>query len=509
MRRFKHPLLRQLKHDISKRNAEKTGIDRRFFLKQTGMLASGVFLGANLLTSCKNEKTTQAQVAIIGAGLAGLTALRELEKYGITADLYEASNRLGGRVKTQAGILGDSLVIELGGEFIDSDHLEILELINELGLETLDIETDSVSDSTYFIDGKSYSYQDCLVELELGASEQFMIDISTLPEFIESGNVHQWRLYDSISIETYFKALKLKPWFSKLLKIAFEAEFGINARDLSAMNFMSIFEPEAEDFLIYGAIDKRFKIKGGNELLVQKMAEAAIVKPKFGHSIKQINANKEIQAVELIFDTADGQKEFVYSHVILAIPYSVLRKIQINAPISQVRRNAINELTYGTNTKLMLGFNDAVWRNYNQSGTAFTDLDFQKTWDNSILQKQKHFGLTLYSGGDKGIQSEELTPNEWEKSKLEQLEKIYPGISIAYAGKSAKTNWNSNPHSLGSTSCYSVGQWTKFYGSEIINESPLYFAGEHVSRVWQGYMNGAVETGVNAAQSVVAAINKS
>src|SRR5262245_5848434 len=75
-----------------------------------------------------------ARIAVVGAGLAGLTAARELRKAGLSPDVYEGSTRIGGRCYSARGIFGDGQVAEHGGEFIDSDHKEIRELAKDLGL---------------------------------------------------------------------------------------------------------------------------------------------------------------------------------------------------------------------------------------------------------------------------------------------------------------------------------------------------------------------------------------
>ena len=78
-----------------------------------------------------------ARIAVVGAGLAGLTAARELRKAGLNPDVYEGSTRIGGRCYSARGIFGDGQVAEHGGEFIDSDHKEIRDLAKDLGLPSM------------------------------------------------------------------------------------------------------------------------------------------------------------------------------------------------------------------------------------------------------------------------------------------------------------------------------------------------------------------------------------
>ena len=77
------------------------------------------------------------RIAIVGAGMAGLNAAYKLKQSGLTATIFEGANRTGGRMFTARDLLGDGLTTELGGEFIDSNHMGG-ELMPEFGLERLD-----------------------------------------------------------------------------------------------------------------------------------------------------------------------------------------------------------------------------------------------------------------------------------------------------------------------------------------------------------------------------------
>ena len=103
-----------------------------------------------------------ARIAVVGAGLAGLTAARELRKAGLKPDVYEGSTRIGGRCYTARGIFNDGQVAEHGGEFIDTDHTEIRDLAKELGLTLDDVlaATPAKTRSLYVLNGKPYNLSD-------------------------------------------------------------------------------------------------------------------------------------------------------------------------------------------------------------------------------------------------------------------------------------------------------------------------------------------------------------
>ncbi|MFZ9943139.1 MAG: FAD-dependent oxidoreductase [Bacteroidia bacterium] len=85
---------------------------------------------------------------------------------------------------------------------------------------------------------------------------------------------------------------------------------------------------------------------------------------------------------------------------------------------------------------------------------------------------------------------------------LDQLDAMWPGTAAQFNGTSKLIHWPSHPWSLASYACWRVGQVTTIMGAEGKNVGNLYFAGEHCSLWFQGYMEGAAETGFNVAKSL-------
>ncbi|HMU66043.1 MAG TPA: NAD(P)-binding protein, partial [Cellvibrionaceae bacterium] len=150
MRAPKHPLLHNLRETFWQslpKQALNESLKRRTLLK--GGLASLALAGCASNTSAKRKP----QIAILGAGLAGLMAGYTLKKRGISAHLYDAAERTGGRVFSQENLVADGLVTELGGEFIDSNHKTLLALAKEFKLGLLDTATDTKVDKyDFYID---------------------------------------------------------------------------------------------------------------------------------------------------------------------------------------------------------------------------------------------------------------------------------------------------------------------------------------------------------------------
>ncbi len=188
--------------------------------------------------------------------------------------------------------------------------------------------------------------------------------------------------------------------------------------------------------------------------------------------------------------------------LLLTIPFSVLRGVELRIDLPPKKLKAINELAYGANTKLIAGFNSRPWRNQSYSGDAFSDLGAQLCWDSGRFQAGDQSSLTVYLGGKLSLQAGAGSSRERVKQELPALDKLFPGTSAEFNDRIVRMHWPEKEFSLGSYSAYRVGQWTDIAGAEGEPCGDLFFAGEHCSRDFQGYMNGAVESGRIAAEAI-------
>jgi monoamine oxidase len=192
--------------------------------------------------------------------------------------------------------------------------------------------------------------------------------------------------------------------------------------------------------------------------------------------------------------------------VVCTLPFSVLKEVELQVALPQWKKNAIDNLGYGTNAKLFLGFSNRVWRNYGHSAYIFSNDAIQTGWDNSQLQEGTAAGFTVYQGGLKGLQLGNGTPQSQAGKFVAQLEQMWPGCAKVYTNVAERMQWPTYAFSKGSYACYKVGQYTTVRGAEIKPVGNLFFAGEHCSSYFQGFMNGAAETGRMAADGVLKAV---
>ena len=206
---------------------------------------------------------------------------------------------------------------------------------------------------------------------------------------------------------------------------------------------------------------------------------------------------------------AGTARDFNADKVVLAIPFSVLRHVDLaGVELPVVKRLAIATLGYGTRTKLVTGFTRRVWHDTNGNGSSVSDLPYQSSWEASRGQPGTHGILTNFTGGQRSLTLGEGTLDERAAEFAGQLERIFPGVKEAHTKLAVRFRWVTAPSFLGSYACYKPGQYTTIAGAEGEAVDGLHFAGEHTSLAFQGFMNGAVESGERAAREILASLRR-
>ncbi|MCS6930301.1 MAG: FAD-dependent oxidoreductase [Saprospiraceae bacterium] len=477
--------------------------NRREFIQTTGkMILLGGLASSIPFSSCRREEDKDVRVVIVGAGMAGLNAAWQLKKSGIQATIYEASNRIGGRMYTTRGFFGLGTVTELGGEFIDSIHEDMLGLAREFSLPLLDTATDkTLTKDAYFFNNRHYTVAQVISELQ-GIAPRIQADIN-----LYKSNYNQAvEILDKLSLEQYLNNVGATGWIKALLTEAYVTEYGLDAGEQSCLNMIALISLDTSDgtFEIFGESDERYKIFGGNDRLIEALASRLSSQINTDHRLTHLA--KSSAGYRLVFEqTGGGTKEVLADFVVLTLPFTLLREVKLdqslNLPPQKVR--AINELGYGTNAKLMLGFNGRPWRVNGYRGYLFTDNGLQTGWENTQLQNTPESSYTVFLGGTSGVNVGSGSPDFQASKYLPLLQQVFPGVQTAYNGRVTRFHWPSSPYAKCSYACYRVGQWKTIAGWEFEPVDRLFFAGEHCSEEFQGYMNGAAETGRRVAEQIL------
>ena len=198
-----------------------------------------------------------------------------------------------------------------------------------------------------------------------------------------------------------------------------------------------------------------------------------------------------------------GVREELADIVILTLPFSVLRDVKMDLDMPPFKRKAINELGYGTNIKIVTSTPKRLWREQGFTGEVFADNPLQLVWDNSENQSFASGGLTFFHGGSSATELMRRAPDKILQTFWPALDKTFPGLRQQGHGKLYMFTWPTYRFSKGSYACYKPGQWTTLAGAEKVPVDRLFFAGEHCSYAHQGMMNGAVESGMQVAETIL------
>jgi monoamine oxidase len=509
------------------------GWTRRRFLKTSSAAAALTLAGGGLLTSCVKTKGAAPRIAIVGAGIAGLNAAYKLKQSGYRAEIYEASKRVGGRIYTAKDIMAPGLFTELGGEWLDEDHEDMFSLVEEFGLELSDryAPGENAFRSSNYFEGTNYTDAQ-VVEAVQPLAARMEDDINTLEEAYRVGNEDDdWEKasslmspLDNISMAEYLDRIGVTGWIRVMVNGALTSDGGLDSDQQSALNLIDSVslnaspngsardasEPVGKStiYLLEDAYT-RYKVVGGFQGVIRGLAERVEGQIKLGHRLEAVKSKGD--GFLLTFEGPNGAATDVEADfVIMTIPFSVLRNVEMQIEMPPMKKKAIAEVGYGIHAKVLAGVNKRVWREMGYIGHAYSDEPFLAMWDNSQLAGYEGDagGLTFCPGGQAGIDAGAGTAPEQAERFMLGAEKIFPGVSAARNGKTHRFNWGTYPFSMGSYPCYKVGQWTAFYslGAPVGN---MLFAGGHCSDGFQGYMEGGAETGRNAAETIAARLGKS
>lgn len=479
---------------------------RRFLTTTAGAIAgttSGVFppespaLGA-----------TAPRVVIVGAGCAGLTCAYRLQQAGILACVIEAGTRVGGRMYSLRGVFPEGQLTELGGEFIDTGHHSLRRLVRELGLTLVDLQkVDEDLAPVFFFANRRVSLAE-ITEAFQPVARRIRKDLATLTghHAVTYRHPHNGRALDRLSLAEWLETREVTGSIRSLLEIAYVGEFGLEADEQSALNFLLMIGTAPDSFALFGESDERFHIAGGNDSVTTRLAER-LKRPVELETRLEAIRRCHTGAYVLTVNRAGTVHDIPADKVVLTLPFTLLRRVDLHGvELPPVKRLAIDALGYGTQAKVIAGFARRVWQDTRSNGSSVADLSYQSSWETSRGQGGTHGVLTNFAGGKRGIALGEGTPEEQAADFVSQLNAVFPGAALAYTKRAVRFHWPSSPFFQGSYACYRPGQYTTIAGAEMEAVGGLYFAGEHTSLKFQGFMNGASESGERAAEEILASV---
>jgi monoamine oxidase len=492
-------------------------ISRREFLANMGKLAviGGIGSAAWPLRHVLAAPAPgpDVRIAIVGAGLAGLTCGDELNMNGIKADIYDANDRVGGRCFSLSGVFPDQ-VAERGGEFIDTLHKTMLGYAKQFNLALEDVEK-TPGEVFYFFNGQRFP-ESAVVDEFRDLVAAMRDDLRTVGKPTADSHTAADAILDFTNLRVYLNTRGAGTIASKAIEEAYIAEYGVEIDQQSCLSFLLFIHADRRSkFRPFGVFsDERYHVIGGNEQIVEGLRDR--LNGQIQLRMKLAGARKNTSGeIELTFENSFG-KTFskTFDAVVFAIPFSTLREVELDASLGlpEWKLFAIRKLRYGTNAKMMVGFDGRPWLSQGSNGASYSDLpNHQTTWEtNPTKATALHAILTDYSGGNRGAS---LNPQAVQKEAmlfLSDLDQVYPG-ALAVASRQGGNlrihleHWPSNPFVKGSYTSNHPGYFTTIADNEAKPVGNLYFAGEHTSSFYefQGFMEGAALSGIRAAREIL------
>lgn len=449
-------------------------------------------------------------VAVVGAGIAGLSCAFELGRNGVAAQVYEASGRVGGRCFSLRGAFGPQ-VAERGAEFIGSAHHTMLGYARMFNLQLEDFSMLPGS-TRYHFDGRVYSEAQVVDEFRgfVGAMREDLALIGT--PTAERHNVAD-ETFDLMSLDDYLTLNGAGGLLRKVIGAAYAAEYGAGIDELSAVGFLRFLHGDKRGkFAQVGAFGgDGFHVVDGNDRIATELAARLPSPVQTGHRLVAVSKLAGGR-VRLTFDANGRTFQRDHDVVVLALPFSVLRDVQIDASVGlpDWKRFAIQQSAMGDSAKLMVGFNQPYWYvKHGTNGTTYSDRSrVQATWEtNPANGSDKRAVLTGLVGGAAARSFDPRNLRAETSRFLTELETVMPGaFQAVQRGASGDPvsfaqHWSNNPYSKGAYTCHRPGYFTMIAHNEARAVDNVLFAGDHTSSFyeWQGFMEGAALSGLRAA----------
>jgi monoamine oxidase len=244
------------------------------------------------------------------------------------------------------------------------------------------------------------------------------------------------------------------------------------------------------------------RVVGGTDKLPEALAKELGERVLYEAEVKRIEQKADRVRILFVrkgrFHAADADR------VVVAIPYSVLRDVEITPALSPKKQKAIREMKLVSVSRVWLQSSNRYWNLRGESGDADSDLLVGDVKDETAMLPGPKGVLSAYLSNAKAREMCARIPPERVMAALSDFEKIHPGMGDHLSVGLVKC-WDEEPFAKGAYPWFAVGQMTEFGTALYAPEGRLHFAGDHTSNR-PGFMHGAVESAKRAVAEVLAAL---
>lgn len=442
------------------------------------------------------------EVAIVGAGYAGLSAARSLVHAGKEVMVLEARDRVGGRVYTQK--LSDDFYVDLGGQWIGPGQDKIYSLCREFGIETFGSYNEGKN--VIALQQKVKTYRGLIPKIDLLSLLNLDFTLKKLEKMARQ-----------IDLETPWLIAEAERWDSQTLATFLDQNVHFrNARAVIDAGLETVYATSSAEISLLNALfyirsggslnallsidngAQQDRIKGGAQLPAEHMAKAFQDRIHFNAPVRQIQQDNAGVSIHYDGGTIRAKK------VIVAIPPTLAAQIDYRPGLPPTRVQLMQRMPMGTVIKCYAIYERPWWRDLGYSGQVVADpnLPFQTTFDNSPADGSKGV-LLAFCLANRARPLLNLSMEERGRLVIEGLVKCF-GPKAAQVEQYLDQSWAAEQWSGG---CYvglrSPGAWVG-YGNALVEPcGHIHWAGTETAREWNGYIEGAIRSGEDAARGVL------
>jgi monoamine oxidase len=447
-------------------------------------------------------ETLEADVAVVGAGLAGLTAARKLTDAGSSVVVLEARDRVGGRILNES--IGGGNVVEVGGQWIGPTQDRIYALAAEAGIETFP--THTAGKNLLELGGKVRRYTGTIPRL----GPRVLLDVARAQRKLnrlarEVSPESPWsspraREWDGQTMRTWLDANVRTAAARSMFGIACSIVWGAPPEQISLLHVLFYISAAGSLELILdtegGAQQDRFA--GGSQRVALWLADQLGDRVRLSAPVRRIDQSEA--AVRIVAENCEVHAE----RVIVAVPPNLAGRFTYEPALPANRDLLTQQMPQGMTTKCQAVYDSPFWRDEGLSGEAVSDRGpVGVIYDNSPPQGSPGVLLGFITGAE---------AREVAGLATDSRRQIVLDCFSRFFGERAKTplqfierSWEREEWTRGCPTCrFPPGGWTAWgpYLREPVGR--IHWAGTETATVWSGYMEGAVQSGERAAQETLA-----
>ncbi len=454
----------------------------------------------------------RADVVIVGAGFAGLTAARKLARKGKSVIVLEARNRVGGRVENH--VLPNGYVSERGGTFVGPTQNHLSKLATELKVKTF--ETYDVGNNRYINGSTRLDYSDQSAFGTAPPDPEFAADLASVVLQLDQMSTSvpvdaPWKAdkaseWDNQSLRSWVALHSANPDFkNRLVPVATRPIFGAEPGELSLL-FTLFYIAASGNEKNVGTFERNFNTRngaqmfrfvGGSELIALRMAKELGRRVILDSPVRRIEQDKTGVTVHSDHATVRAKE------TIVAVPPPLAGRIEYDPKLPYARDQLTQRLPMGTLGKVACVYEKPFWRDDGLTGSVINlDGYISFTVDDSPPGGKP--GIIFgFVGGEKSRQFFRKPHKLRRKLIVAELVDAF-GRDAANPKDYFETNWSTEEWTRGCPVAIPGPGLLLAYGDAIRKPiKRIHWAGTETSTYWNGYMDGAVRSGERAADEVL------